>query len=35
VTPVPEPAAWGMLIGGFGLAGAGMRRRRTTKVRFA
>lgn len=25
---VPEPAAWGMLIGGFGLAGAAMRRRR-------
>jgi len=24
---VPEPAAWGMLIGGFGLAGAAMRRR--------
>jgi len=27
VTPVPEPAAWAMLIGGFGLAGAAMRRR--------
>lgn len=25
---VPEPAAWGMLIGGFGLAGAAMRRRK-------
>jgi hypothetical protein len=35
VTPVPEPAAWGMLIGGFGLAGAAMRRRRSTKVSFA
>jgi len=37
VTPgggVPEPAAWGMLIGGFGLAGAAMRTRRT-KVAFA
>jgi hypothetical protein len=28
VAGVPEPAAWGMLIGGFGLAGAAMRRRR-------
>lgn len=26
---VPEPAAWGMMIGGFGLAGAAMRRRKT------
>ncbi len=34
VTPVPEPAAWAMLIGGFGLVGAAMRRR-STKVRFA
>ena len=31
---VPEPAAWGMLIGGFGFAGAAMRRRRL-RVRFA
>jgi hypothetical protein len=31
---VPEPAAWGMMIGGFGLAGAAMRRRQT-KVSFA
>jgi len=31
---VPEPSTWGMMILGFGLAGAGMRRRRTT-VRFA
>lgn len=31
---VPEPAAWGMLIGGFGLAGAAMRRRRV-KLAFA
>jgi hypothetical protein len=29
---VPEPAAWGMLIGGFGLAGMAVRRR---KVAFA
>jgi hypothetical protein len=36
---VPEPAAWGMMIGGFGLAGAAMRRRGyakgITKVAFA
>lgn len=33
---VPEPAAWAMLIGGFGLAGAALRRKRTsTAVRFA
>lgn len=27
--PVPEPASWAMLIAGFGLTGAAMRRRRT------
>jgi hypothetical protein len=36
---VPEPAAWGMLIGGFGLAGAAVRRRSykkgKTSVAFA
>jgi hypothetical protein len=34
---VPEPAAWGMLIGGFGLAGSALRRRKAvrTTVRFA
>ncbi|WP_372917730.1 PEPxxWA-CTERM sorting domain-containing protein, partial [Sandarakinorhabdus sp.] len=26
---VPEPASWAMLIAGFGLTGAAMRRRRT------
>ena len=31
---VPEPAAWGMLIGGFALAGAAMRRR-SNKVSYA
>lgn len=31
---VPEPATWMMMIGGFGVVGAAMRRRRTT-VRFA
>jgi hypothetical protein len=28
VAAVPEPAAWGMMIGGFGLAGMAVRRRR-------
>jgi hypothetical protein len=33
---VPEPTTWAMMIGGFGLAGAAMRRRAATaKVRFA
>lgn len=32
--PVPEPATWAMMIGGFALVGASMRRARTT-VRFA
>ena len=27
--PVPEPATWAMMIGGFGLAGGAMRRRKT------
>ena len=31
---VPEPTSWAMFIGGFGLIGAGMRRRRTS-VSFA
>ena len=31
---VPEPATWAMMIGGFALAGAAMRRRKAT-VRFA
>ena len=31
---VPEPASWAMMVGGFGLAGAAMRRRRTA-IRFA
>ena len=33
VTAVPEPAVWGMMIGGFGLAGFSLRRR--PAVRFA
>jgi hypothetical protein len=31
---VPEPASWAMMITGFGLAGAAMRRRQKTTVRF-
>lgn len=27
---VPEPATWGLMLGGFGIAGAAMRRRRAT-----
>lgn len=29
-TPVPEPATWAMMLGGLGLVGAEMRRRRTS-----
>jgi hypothetical protein len=29
---VPEPASWAMLIAGFGLTGAAMRRRRTAAL---
>jgi hypothetical protein len=32
--PVPEPATWAMMIGGFGAIGATMRRRRRTAVSF-
>jgi hypothetical protein len=32
---VPEPAAWAMMIGGFGLAGAAMRRRSATQTVLA
>ena len=34
VTGVPEPTTWAMMIGGFGLVGASMRRRKAV-VRFA
>jgi len=34
-SPVPEPSTWGMLIGGIGMAGAAMRRRRHTSSRLA
>ena len=33
--PVPEPATWAMMIGGFGAIGAAMRRRRRVSVTFA
>jgi hypothetical protein len=33
--PVPEPAAWALMILGFGLIGAAMRRRVRTTVRYA
>lgn len=32
VAAVPEPATWGMMIAGFGLAGAALRRRKTRAV---
>jgi hypothetical protein len=32
---VPEPATWAMMIGGFGLVGGAMRRRRRATVNFA
>ena len=32
---VPEPATWAMMIGGFGMAGAAMRRRRKVSVTYA
>jgi len=35
VAGVPEPAAWALMIGGFGLIGGTMRHRRSTKITFA
>jgi len=35
ITAVPEPAAWAMMIAGFGLVGMAMRRRRTGVAAFA
>lgn len=32
---VPEPATWAMMLAGFGLAGAAMRRRQNVRVSFA
>jgi hypothetical protein len=34
ITAVPEPASWAMMLGGFGLVGAAMRRRQRVAVRF-
>jgi hypothetical protein len=34
-TGVPEPAAWALMLGGFGLAGAALRRRRASAPRTA
>lgn len=34
ITPVPEPAVWAMMIGGFAVAGGAMRRR-NTNIRYA
>lgn len=35
VSAVPEPASWAMMIAGFGLAGAAVRRRTSVKTAFA
>lgn len=34
VRPVPEPASWAMMLGGFGIVGGAMRARRKTAVSF-
>jgi hypothetical protein len=34
-TAVPEPATWAMMVGGFGLLGASLRRRSRSVVRYA
>ena len=35
ISPVPEPATWGMMLLGLGLAGGSLRRRRASTVRAA
>nr|WP_315384682.1 PEPxxWA-CTERM sorting domain-containing protein [uncultured Sphingomonas sp.] len=32
ITAVPEPGQWGLMLGGFGLAGAALRRRRRARL---
>jgi uncharacterized membrane protein len=34
LTPIPEPASWAMMIGGFGMIGASMRRRKRLRIAF-
>lgn len=34
-SPTPEPASWAMMIGGFGLVGGAMRRRRKNSLHFS
>lgn len=34
-SPTPEPGSWAMMIGGFGLVGGAMRRRRKNNLHFA
>jgi hypothetical protein len=35
IPSLPEPGSWAMMVGGFGLAGAALRRRRKPGIRFA
>jgi len=35
IAAVPEPASWALMVSGFGLLGAALRRRPSTRVRFA
>jgi hypothetical protein len=35
VAPVPEPAAWATMVLGFGVLGAGMRRRQSLQATLA
>lgn len=35
LAPVPEPAAWAMMLAGFGMTGAAMRSRRKVAIRLA